>query len=67
MNNIITLRNYQGKILGTIETKPNGDKIVRNFLGKILGKYDKKQDVTRDFLGKILAKGDMSSMLINLK
>jgi hypothetical protein len=67
MSNTVVIRNFKGKVLGSIETKPNGDKIVRDFLGKILGRYDKKQDVTRDFLGKILARGDMSSMLINLK
>ena len=67
MNNVITIRDFKGKILGTIETKPNGDKIVRNFLGKILGRYDSKQDVTRNFLGKILARGDVSTMLLNLK
>ena len=67
MNKTVIIRTFRGKVLGSIETKPNGDKIVRDFLGKILGRYDKKQDVTRNFLGKILAKGDASSMLLNLK
>lgn len=67
MRNIVTVRDFYGKVIGSIETKPNGDKIVRNFLGKILGRYDARQDVTRNFLGKILAKGDASSMLLNLK
>ena len=67
MKNVVIVRNFYGKVLGSIETKPNGDKIVRNFLGKTLGRYDARQDVTRDFLGKILARGDASNMLINLK
>ena len=29
MNNTVVIRNFKGKVLGSIETKPNGDKIVR--------------------------------------
>lgn len=59
-----TIKNFSGKILGFIDEKPNGDKIVRDFYHRILGKYDKKTNITRDFYGKILGKGDLSMMLI---
>ena len=60
------VKDFYGRILGYIDTEPNGDKIVRNFHFKILGKYDHNADVTRDFYGKILAKGDQSSFLFSL-
>ena len=61
------IRDFYGKILGSIETDTLGNKIVRDFYGKILGRYNKKQNITRDFYGKIVAKGDHSAMLINLR
>mgnify|MGYP006864405277 CR=1 FL=1 len=58
------VRDFYGRILGTITTDSTGNKTVRDFYGRILGKYDKKQNVTRDFYGRIVAKGDRSSALI---
>ena len=58
------IRDFYGRILGTITTDSNGNKVVRDFYGKILGKYDKKSNVTRDFYGRIVAKGDRSNSLI---
>ena len=58
------IRDYSGKILGKIQTQPNGDKVVRDFYGKILGYYRKSQNVTTDFYGKIVARGDASGSLI---
>ena len=65
MNKKEVIRAFNGKIIGSVETDPQGNKIVRNFYGKILGKYSKAQDVTRDFYGKILAKGDQTAMLLS--
>ena len=59
-----TIRDFYNRIIGYIETKPNGDKVVRNFYNVILGTYDKKLDITRDFYGRIVGKGDLSSMLL---
>ena len=53
-----------GKIIGSLETMPNGDVIARDFYNKILGKYDKANDCTRDFYGKILYRGNQVGMLI---
>ena len=58
------IRDFYGKILGTIETDTKGNKTVRNFHGKILGYYDKANNVTRDFYKKIIARGDQASGLI---
>ena len=58
------VRDFQGRILGSYETKSNGDIIVRDFQGRILGKYDKMYNVTRDFQGRIMSKGNAVGMLI---
>ena len=61
------IRNFYGKIIGSIETDTQGNKTIRDFYGKILGRYNKKQDVTRDFYGRIVSKGDASAMLLPYK
>ena len=58
------IRDFYGKIIGYIETQPNGDKVVRDFGGVILGYYRKSQDVTTTFMGQIVAKGDCCGMLL---
>lgn len=64
MSNREVIRDFYGRILGTITTDSTGNKVVRDFYGRIRGKYDKKTNVTRDFYGKVIAKGDQSSALI---
>ena len=61
------IRDFYGRIIGSIETRPNGDEILRDFYGKILGRYDKASDVTRDFYGRIIAKGNHTSLLLKTK
>ena len=61
------IRDYKGKIIGTITVDDYGNKEVRDFYGRILGKYDKKADLTRDFYGRIIARGDQAAMLLNLR
>ena len=58
------IRDFSGKILGRIQTQPNGDKVVRDFYGKILGYYRKEYNHTTDFYGKVIARGDASGSLI---
>ena len=59
------IRNFSGQILGTIETKPNGDQVARAFPSqKILGFYRKQYDHTTDFSYRILARGNVLSGLI---
>lgn len=58
------IKDFHGRILGTITTDAQGNKVVRDFYGRIKGKYDKKANVTRDFYGKIVARGDRSAALV---
>lgn len=59
-----TIKDYYGKILGTIEEMPNGDKVAHDFYGRILGRYDKRMNCTKDFYGRIIGTGDATSKLI---
>ena len=59
------IRNFTGTIIGSYETMPNGDIVVRDFYGKNLGKYDRQLDVTRDFYGKVVAQGNAIGMLLS--
>lgn len=59
------IRDFNGRIIGRIETDDRGNKTVRDFYGKILGKYDEASNTTRDFYGAIVSRGDASTMLIN--
>ena len=70
MQNIISkepVREFNGKIMGFIETDRDGNQQVRDFYGRILGTFDKKMNVTRDFYGRIVAQGDQSAMMIGYK
>lgn len=62
-----TVRSFNNRIIGFIDTLPNGDKEVRDSYNRYLGKYDKHLNVTRDSMGRMLYKGDQSSMLFNDK
>ena len=59
-----TIRDFYGKILGTVETFSNGDKELRDFYGKILGRYQKSDNTTRNFFGQTVANGDALMMLL---
>ena len=59
-----TIKDFYGKIIGSLETLANGDKLAKDFYGKILGRYCKAQNVTKDFYGKIVSSGDTASGLI---
>ena len=61
MQNIISkepVREFNGKIMGFIETDRDGNQQVRDFYGRILGTFDKKMNVTRDFYSRILTRGN---------
>lgn len=53
------IKDFNGRILGIIKTKPNGDKVAIDFPSrKILGYYQKQYDHTTDFIGRVISRGD---------
>lgn len=67
MNDKEVIRDFYGRILGSITTDNLGNKTARDFYGRIVGRYDKVNNVTRDFYGRVVAKGDRTSGLIPTK
>lgn len=60
-----TIRDFNHKIIGFIETDEKGVKTARDFSLRILGTYDPKTNLTRDFYKRIVGRGDNLSMLFN--
>ena len=58
------IKDWTGKIIGFIEAKPNGDKVIYDFYMRKLGEYNKSLDITRDFYNRPVAKGDCIMMLL---
>ena len=58
------IKDFYGKIIGSIETDSQGNITAKDFYGKILGRFDKNQNVTKDFYGRILTTGDTTTALI---
>jgi hypothetical protein len=58
------IKDWTGKIIGTLETKNNGDKVIKDFYGRIKGTYVKKLDMTKDFYGRPVGKGDQLISLL---
>ena len=59
-----TIKDYCGRIIGTIETDGRGNKTVKDYCGRILGTYDSSSNYTKDYCGRILYQGDMASALL---
>lgn len=61
-----TIKTPNGRILGFIETRANGDKIGYDSKMMMLGKYNKATDVTQTYQGVIAYRGDaLSALIIN--
>ena len=58
------IKDWTGKIIGTVETENNGDKVIKDFYGRIKGTYAKKLDMTKDFYGRPVGKGDQLISLL---
>ncbi|MBQ9416523.1 MAG: hypothetical protein IJU20_06755 [Clostridia bacterium] len=53
------IKDFNGVIIGIVETKDNGDQLVREFsTRRILGYYIKDRNHTTDFMGRILTQGN---------
>ena len=59
-----TIRDSAGTELGSIETQPNGDQVLRNAQQKVRGYYESQGDVTRDEDKNIVAKGNKLRSMI---
>lgn len=60
------IKDFHYKVIGYIDTEPNGNQIARDSALRVVGKYDKKLDVTRDFYGRVVGRGNTLSSLFNL-
>lgn len=58
------IKDAKGTILGSIESKPDGEQVLRDAQGKIRGYYDPTTDHTRGPDKRILAKGNVLRTLI---
>ena len=47
------IKDFYGRVIGTIITKPNGDKVIKDFYGRVKGTYIKKSNYTKDFYGRV--------------
>lgn len=65
-----TLRDFYGRIIGTLETNEdknpeyNGDVTARDFYSRILGYYRKRRNITTDFYGRKIGDGDLTASLV---
>jgi hypothetical protein len=58
------IKDSKGAVLGSIESKPDGEQVLRDARGKIKGYYDPTTDHTRGPDRRILAKGNVLRTLI---
>lgn len=59
------IRDFQHRIIGIIQTMPNGDQIARDFnTRQVLGYYRARYDHTTNFSGVVLARGNALTGLI---
>ena len=59
------IKDWTGKVIGTLETKPNGDKTIKDFYGRVKGTYIKSLNMTKDFYGRPVGKGDQLMRLLS--
>lgn len=57
MNNKELIKDFYGRIIGSIETQGT-KQIARDFYGRIVGRYDSSDNKTRDFYGRIVSSGN---------
>jgi hypothetical protein len=58
------VKDPKGNVMGSIETRDNGDQVLRDAANEVRGYYDAKGDFTRDPAQNILAKGNKLRSLI---
>ena len=58
------IKDWTGRLLGTVETDSRGNKKVKDWTGKLLGYYDASKNITTDWCGKKLNEGNTAVSLI---
>ena len=64
MSQKITLKDDHYRIIGYIEIKDNGDKVLKDEHFRIKGYYDARTDVTKDEHFRIVGHGDILTSLL---
>lgn len=49
------IKDFYGRVIGTVVEENNGDKTIKDFYGRPLGYYKKGRNVTTDFYGRVVA------------
>ena len=58
------IRDRAGTVVGSIETQPNGDQVLRDTRNAVRGYYEAEGDFTRDADKNIVAKGNKLRSMI---
>ena len=58
------LKDFQSRIIGYIDTKPNGDQIGYDYYNRIVGYYEKRTNLTKDYSRRIVGRGNLLSALV---
>ena len=59
-----TIKDFYNRIIGYIETKPNGVQTGYDFYRRIVGYYQKNQNITTDFYRRVVGRGNILTSLI---
>ena len=59
-----TIKDVAGRLLGSIDTNPNGHERVYDVRGQMVGSYDPQNNITKTATGELLFKGNALSALI---
>lgn len=63
-NQPIEIKDRAGVVVGSIETLPNGDQVLRDTRNEVRGYYEAEGDHTRDAAKNIVAKGNKLRSMI---
>ena len=59
------IKDFYGRVIGTVVEENNGDKTIKDFYGRPLGYYKKGRNVTTDFYGGLVASGYQFTLVFN--
>ena len=61
------IKDWNGRVLGWVDTDSRGNQVVKNFGGRILARYDAINNRTTDFAGKKLSEGNTAVSYIYIE